>query len=116
MSKVNIIVVCVLQVAGGVQGHQVSFPYFTAFISLLNNMELIKKIYTSVTKAGSYEVTKGMYIFNLLVFLSVYIHEYCLPSLYPVVTALPKSGAIACLHTRMIISCTQRQPFNISTV
>ena len=46
--------------AGGEKAHQVTFPYFVAFISLLNNMELIKKIYTIGTKAvGSSELTKG---------------------------------------------------------
>ena len=50
----------IFQVAGGREAHQVSYPYFTAFISLLNNMELIKKIYLSATR-GHYdqEVTKG---------------------------------------------------------
>ena len=46
--------------AGGEKAHQVSFPYFTAFISLLNNMELVKMIYTSLTKNNlKAEVTKG---------------------------------------------------------
>ncbi|XP_053326733.1 electrogenic aspartate/glutamate antiporter SLC25A12, mitochondrial [Spea bombifrons] len=45
--------------AGGTISHQVSFSYFNAFNSLLNNMELIRKIYS--TLAGSrkdLEVTK----------------------------------------------------------
>ncbi|KAJ8403094.1 hypothetical protein AAFF_G00360100 [Aldrovandia affinis] len=45
--------------AGGGSSHQVSFSYFNGFNSLLNNMELIRKIYT--TLAGSrkdVEVTK----------------------------------------------------------
>ena len=55
-------VVCVfpLQAAGGSTSHMVSFSYFNAFNSLLNNMELIRKIYS--TMAGSYKdtlVTKG---------------------------------------------------------
>lgn len=37
-------------VAGGETRHLVSFPYFNAFNSLLNNMEVIKRIYTSITK------------------------------------------------------------------
>lgn len=46
--------------AGGTRSHQVSFSYFSGFNSLLNNMELIRKIYS--TLAGSrkdVEVTKG---------------------------------------------------------
>lgn len=46
--------------AGGTRSHQVSFSYFNGFNSLLNNMELIRKIYS--TLAGSrkdVEVTKG---------------------------------------------------------
>uniref|UniRef100_A0A8C8F1I5 EF-hand domain-containing protein n=1 Tax=Oncorhynchus tshawytscha TaxID=74940 RepID=A0A8C8F1I5_ONCTS len=46
--------------AGGSTSHMVSFSYFNAFNSLLNNMELIRKIYS--TLAGSRKdtlVTKG---------------------------------------------------------
>lgn len=40
-------------VAGaGTGGHQVTFPYFIAFNTLLNNMELIKRIYLSFTKGS----------------------------------------------------------------
>eukprot|EP00073_Rattus_norvegicus_P035307 XP_008760194.1 PREDICTED: calcium-binding mitochondrial carrier protein Aralar1 isoform X1 [Rattus norvegicus] len=45
--------------AGGSTSHQVSFSYFNAFNSLLNNMELVRKIYS--TLAGTrkdIEVTK----------------------------------------------------------
>ncbi|XP_045698881.1 calcium-binding mitochondrial carrier protein Aralar1 isoform X5 [Phyllostomus hastatus] len=45
--------------AGGSISHQVSFSYFNAFNSLLNNMELVRKIYS--TLAGTrkdFEVTK----------------------------------------------------------
>ncbi|XP_041758087.2 calcium-binding mitochondrial carrier protein Aralar2 [Coregonus clupeaformis] len=50
-------------VAGGSTSHQVSFSYFNGFNSLLNNMDLIRKIYT--TLAGSsrvLEVTKEEFI------------------------------------------------------
>ncbi|XP_017964626.1 calcium-binding mitochondrial carrier protein Aralar1 isoform X1 [Drosophila navojoa] len=41
------------------EGHRVSFPYFMAFTSLLNNMELIKQIYLYATKGSRTEmVTK----------------------------------------------------------
>ncbi|XP_056336150.1 electrogenic aspartate/glutamate antiporter SLC25A13, mitochondrial [Danio aesculapii] len=49
--------------AGGSTAHQVSFSYFNGFNSLLNNMELIRKIYT--TLAGNrrdVEVTKEEFI------------------------------------------------------
>uniref|UniRef100_A0A6I8QE06 Solute carrier family 25 member 12 n=1 Tax=Xenopus tropicalis TaxID=8364 RepID=A0A6I8QE06_XENTR len=45
--------------AGGTVSHQVSFSYFNAFNSLLNNMELVRKVYSTI--AGSrkdLEVTK----------------------------------------------------------
>uniref|UniRef100_A0A8C7L394 Solute carrier family 25 member 12 n=1 Tax=Oncorhynchus kisutch TaxID=8019 RepID=A0A8C7L394_ONCKI len=50
--------------AGGSTSHMVSFSYFNAFNSLLNNMELIRKIYS--TLAGSRKdtlVTKEEFIF-----------------------------------------------------
>ena len=41
------------------EGHKVSFPYFMAFTSLLNNMELIKRIYLQATQGNRLEpVTK----------------------------------------------------------
>uniref|UniRef100_A0A3Q0QSS8 Solute carrier family 25 member 13 n=1 Tax=Amphilophus citrinellus TaxID=61819 RepID=A0A3Q0QSS8_AMPCI len=52
-----------LTVAGGSTSHQVSFSYFNGFNSLLNNMELIRKIYS--TLAGhrrDVEVTKEEFI------------------------------------------------------
>lgn len=48
------------QAAGGSTSHMVSFSYFNAFNALLNNMELIRKIYSTV--AGTHRdtlVTKG---------------------------------------------------------
>lgn len=49
-----------LQVVGGGTTHMVSFSFFNAFNSLLNNMEIIQKIYS--TLAGTRKdtlVTKG---------------------------------------------------------
>ncbi|ETN64037.1 mitochondrial solute carrier [Anopheles darlingi] len=41
------------------EGHKVSFPYFMAFNSLLNNMELIKRIYLNATSGNRLEpITK----------------------------------------------------------
>lgn len=54
----HLLVLC--QAAGGSTSHLVSFSYFNAFNSLLNNMELIRKIYS--TLAGTRKdtlVTKG---------------------------------------------------------
>ena len=48
------------QAAGGSTSHMVSFSYFNAFNALLNNMELIRKIYS--TLAGTRkdtQVTQG---------------------------------------------------------
>lgn len=40
-------------VAGaGTGGHQVTFPYFIAFNTLLNNMELVKRLYLSFSKGN----------------------------------------------------------------
>lgn len=48
---------------GGQGGHLVSFPYFVAFNSLLNNMELVKKIYITFTKGNhDLEVTKEEFL------------------------------------------------------
>jgi solute carrier family 25 aspartate/glutamate transporter 12/13 len=45
-------------------GHQVTFPYFMAFNTLLNNMELIKRIYLNFTKGNpSAEVTKEEFLY-----------------------------------------------------
>jgi hypothetical protein len=51
-----------VQVAGGDRGKkQVSYPYFTAFIGVLNNMELVKQIFNSATKGNvTAEITKGI--------------------------------------------------------
>lgn len=47
------------------EGHKISFPYFMAFNSLLNNMELIKKIYLNATHGNRYEsVTKDELLFS----------------------------------------------------
>lgn len=44
-------------------GHKVSFPYFMAFCSLLNNMELVKKIYLHFTKGDTHtEMTKEEFV------------------------------------------------------
>ncbi|KAM5157905.1 electrogenic aspartate/glutamate antiporter SLC25A13, mitochondrial [Mantella aurantiaca] len=54
---------CLVAAAGGTISHQVSFSYFNAFNSLLNNMELIRKIYS--TLAGNkkdVEVTKEEFV------------------------------------------------------
>ena len=47
----------------GQSGRKVSFPYFMAFNSLLNNMELIKRIYLNATNGHRYEeVTKETFL------------------------------------------------------
>ena len=70
-----------------VHGHQVSFPFFMAFISLLSNIELIKKIYLNATNGSrTTEVTKGVflwkiekknYLFKLYFFLYRGILAFC---------------------------------------
>ncbi|KAK2096296.1 hypothetical protein P7K49_025330 [Saguinus oedipus] len=54
---------CLVAAAGGTTSRQVSFSYFNGFNSLLNNMELIRKIYS--TLAGNrkdVEVTKEEFV------------------------------------------------------
>ncbi|XP_055381615.1 calcium-binding mitochondrial carrier protein Aralar1 isoform X2 [Condylostylus longicornis] len=47
------------------EGHKVSFPYFMAFNSLLNNMELIKRIYLNATQGNRLEpVTKDELLYS----------------------------------------------------
>ncbi|XP_016398425.1 calcium-binding mitochondrial carrier protein Aralar2-like [Sinocyclocheilus rhinocerous] len=54
---------CLVAAAGGSTSHQVSFSYFNGFNSLLNNMELIRKIYTTlVGNRKDVEVTKEEFI------------------------------------------------------
>jgi solute carrier family 25 (mitochondrial aspartate/glutamate transporter), member 12/13 len=43
------------------EGHKVSFPYFMAFCSLLNNMELIKRVYLNAASGSRLEpITKDV--------------------------------------------------------
>ncbi|XP_067138502.1 calcium-binding mitochondrial carrier protein Aralar1-like isoform X2 [Centruroides vittatus] len=50
-------------VAGEAPSHVVTFPYFMAFNSLLNNMELVKKIYLHFTRGNTnLEVTKEEFL------------------------------------------------------
>ncbi|CAL1675796.1 unnamed protein product [Lasius platythorax] len=52
-------------VSAGQSGRKVSFPYFMAFNSLLNNMELIKRIYLNATNGHRYqEVTKEEFLYS----------------------------------------------------
>ncbi len=45
--------------SAGPNGNQVSYAYFVAFISLLNNTELIKRVYLNSTQGSRTEaVTK----------------------------------------------------------
>lgn len=57
--KDNVITV----VLGGEHTRQISYAYFAAFISLLNNMELVKKIYMSATRR---DTSKPVYKEELL--------------------------------------------------
>lgn len=63
---------CVIQAVRAGQGGQskVSFPYFMAFNSLLNNMELIKRIYLNATNGHRYqEVTKGRSVLKKKIYI-----------------------------------------------
>ncbi|CAB1443110.1 unnamed protein product [Pleuronectes platessa] len=54
---------CLVAVAGGSTSHHVSFSYFNGFNSLLNNMELVRKIYSSLAgHRRDVEVTKEEFI------------------------------------------------------
>uniref|UniRef100_UPI0037E91B1C electrogenic aspartate/glutamate antiporter SLC25A13, mitochondrial n=1 Tax=Semicossyphus pulcher TaxID=241346 RepID=UPI0037E91B1C len=54
---------CLVAVAGGSTSHKVSFSYFNGFNSLLNNMELIRKIYSNMAgHRRDVEVTKEEFI------------------------------------------------------
>ncbi|MGH0162434.1 UNVERIFIED_CONTAM: hypothetical protein FKN15_069616 [Acipenser sinensis] len=51
---------CLVAAAGGTTSHQIRFFYFNGFKSLLNNMELIRKIYSTLSGTQKdVEVTKG---------------------------------------------------------
>jgi len=50
-------------IVGAAQGQQVSYPYFVAFISLLSNIELVKKIYLNATNGSrTTEITKEEFL------------------------------------------------------
>lgn len=50
--------------SSGSTGHRVTFPYFMAFNSLLNNMELAKKIYLSHTRGNIHrEVSRDEFLY-----------------------------------------------------
>nr|XP_056713284.1 electrogenic aspartate/glutamate antiporter SLC25A13, mitochondrial [Euleptes europaea] len=54
---------CLVAAAGGTTSHQVSFSYFNGFNSLLNNMELIRKIYSTLARnRKGVEVTKEEFV------------------------------------------------------
>ena len=62
-----------------VHGHQVSFPFFMAFISLLSNIELIKKIYLNATNGSrTTEVTKGVFLLKIekILFIQIILFLY----------------------------------------
>jgi hypothetical protein len=65
-----------LQVTVGGGGHRlVSYAYFSAFVSLLNNMELVKKLYLAVTRGNRHaEVTKGKN--NIILYFSCTLLVY----------------------------------------
>ena len=45
---------------GGEKQRQISYAYFSGFISLINNLELVKKIYMAVTRRDETKlITKG---------------------------------------------------------
>lgn len=49
----------------GTGGHQVTFPFFIAFNTLLSNMELVKRIYLSFTKGNTHlEMTKEEFLYS----------------------------------------------------
>jgi hypothetical protein len=67
------------QASGGSQ--TISFPYFVAFISLLSNIELIKKIYLNATNGSrTTEVTKGKVegVFTRLITLGFCLTGMCM--------------------------------------
>ena len=50
---------------GGNNGQTVSFAYFIAFLSLLSNMELIKKVYLNATNGSrTQEITKEEFLYS----------------------------------------------------
>lgn len=61
----NVMSLCLQVAVGGEKQRQVSYAYFMAFISLLTNVELIKKIYLVASENNpKKEVTKGRLMQN----------------------------------------------------
>ncbi|XP_013109465.1 calcium-binding mitochondrial carrier protein Aralar1 isoform X2 [Stomoxys calcitrans] len=75
------------------EGHKVSFPYFMAFTSLLNNMELIKRIYLHSTQGSRTEpVTKDELLFAAQTMSQITPLE--IDILFQLTGALQQSGRI----------------------
>ncbi|NXF09516.1 CMC1 protein, partial [Smithornis capensis] len=78
-----------VSVAGGTVSHQVSFSFFNAFNALLNNMDLVRKIYSNIAGARKdVEVTKEEFTHSAIHFGQVTPMEidilYQLTDLYSV--------------------------------
>ncbi|KAL5285325.1 SLC25A12 family protein [Megaselia abdita] len=76
------------------EGHKISFPYFMAFNSLLNNMELIKRIYLNATHGNRTEsITKDELLFSAQTMSKITPLE--IDILFQLTGVLHQSGRIA---------------------
>ncbi|XP_005152663.1 electrogenic aspartate/glutamate antiporter SLC25A12, mitochondrial [Melopsittacus undulatus] len=61
-----------VSVAGGTVSHQVSFSYFNAFNALLNNMDIVRKIYSNIAGTRKdIEVTKEEFTHSAIHFAQI---------------------------------------------
>ncbi|KAM4668177.1 electrogenic aspartate/glutamate antiporter SLC25A12, mitochondrial isoform 2-T10 [Amazona ochrocephala] len=61
-----------VSVAGGTVSHQVSFSYFNAFNALLNNMDIVRKIYSNIAGTRKdVEVTKEEFTHSAIHFAQI---------------------------------------------
>uniref|UniRef100_A0A336KXR9 CSON001881 protein n=1 Tax=Culicoides sonorensis TaxID=179676 RepID=A0A336KXR9_CULSO len=75
------------------QGHKVSFPYFMAFNSLLNNMELIKRVYLNASSGSRVEeVNKDNLLYSSQLMSQVTPLEVDI--LYQITNAISQSSTI----------------------
>jgi len=103
-------------VAGGEKAHQVTFPYFTAFISLLNNMELVKQIYKSASRGNTAaEITKAEFLQEAQQFTQITPME--IDILFQLADLQNQTGRITFDHIKKVAPLEEdRMPYRIQSI
>ena len=84
-------------------GHKVSFPYYMAFNSLLNNMEQIKRVYLNATQGNRIEpITKDELLFSARTMSQITPLE--IDILYELTGTLHQSGYVSLIISKLIFT------------